>query len=227
MKYFVPNLELAKESKSQAAFQEKLGGLPFGLPVEMYPICKGCGNPMVLLAQFIHHKERLDLGKDGRILFVFQCNYQSLRTSCSVWESESGANSCFILEKEDLTSKFEKVPEGEVNLEKEFLISEWAKYDDGISFEDSLAFFDEDKYYEFDEDIFEQIIEKITENTRLGGVPYWVQYPEVPVGSWKFIGQLDDLTGFNFGDAGIGYIFIEKVENSEQLPKGKFLWQCG
>lgn len=121
MKYFVPNLESAKTFNSQNAFQEKLGGLPFGLPTELYPICKGCGNPMSLLAQFIHNEERLNLGKEGRILFVFQCNDEG---SCFVWDADSGANSCFIMEGKNLSSQVEKMPEGNVKLEKEYWIKD-------------------------------------------------------------------------------------------------------
>jgi uncharacterized protein YwqG len=179
---------------------------------------------MGLLAQFVHNAERLDLGRDGRVLFVFQCS--GVNGSCPVWDANSGANSCFIIEPENLTNRVEKLPDGDIRPEKEFWIKDWQEFDDGISEKDVSAFFDETKYYEYEEDEFEELVKNVTDNSRLGGVPCWVQYPEVPDGDWKFAGQLDDNTGFNFGDAGIGYIFIEDQMDSSQLPKGKFLWQC-
>lgn len=223
MKYYIPILEQAKSFNSQTELKEKFGGIPFGLPTEKYPFCKKCGNPMSMLVQFVHHSERLDLAKDGRVLFIFQCNYKGI---CSVWDADSGANSCFIIEPEDLTERTEKMPDGDSQLEKEFWILGWQEFDDGVAGKDVPAFFDETKYNEFEEDEFEEMIENVTDTSRLGGVPYWVQYPEVPSGDWKFVGQLDDITGFNFGDAGIGYIFIENVKDDSELPKGKFLWQC-
>jgi uncharacterized protein YwqG len=223
MKYYVPILEQAKIYNSQTGLKEKFGGIPFGLSNDKYPFCKQCGNPMGMLVQFVHNSERLNLGREGRILFVFQCNYNGF---CETWDADSGANACFIIEPEDLTGQTEKLPDGNVQLEKEFWVVGWQEFDDGVGEKDIPAFFDETKYYEYEEDEFEELIKNVTDNSRLGGVPYWVQYPEVPTGDWSFVGQLDDNTGFNFGDAGTGYIFIENLKDGSQLPKGKFLWQC-
>ena len=223
MKYYVPKLEPARTYNAQTELKEKFGGVPFGVPTELYPFCKKCNNPMSLLVQFVHDSERLNLGREGRALMIFQCGNNGI---CAVWDDDSGANACFVVEPETLTQRVEKLPDGKIELEKEYWVTGWEEFDDNVSAEDSAAFFDENKYSDFDEDEFEQLIENVSDNTRLGGVPYWVQYPEIPAGNWKFVGQLDDLTGFNFGDAGIGYIFIEEIENDVQLPKGKFFWQC-
>lgn len=226
MKYFVPKLEEAGEFNSQIELKEKFGGLPFGLPTENYPVCKECGNPLALLAQLFHQSKRLDLGKDGRVLFIFQCNNMKNYSLCSTWDQNSGANACFIVEPEDLTAQTENIPDGEFQAEKEFWIKDWVIRDDGLPEEILEVFFDEQKYYELDEEEFEEIYENLEERTKFGSVPTWIQSPETPKGDWKFVGQLDDLTGFNFGDAGIGYIFIEKTEGLAQLPEGKFFWQC-
>jgi uncharacterized protein YwqG len=224
MKYFIPNLKPAGESETGSEpSREKLGGLPFGLPPEMYPKCGECGALMALLAQFLHHDERLNLGKENRILFVFQCNYDG---GCTTWEPDSGANACFVAEPESLTRKTEKPPDGNIVLEKEYLIAGWQEHDDGISVEEGKLFLDDDGYDEINDAKPKEFFEKIVEATRLGGVPSWLQFPETPEGRWKFVGQLDSETGFNFGDMGIGYIFIEETENPLQLPRGKFLWQC-
>jgi uncharacterized protein YwqG len=225
MKYFIPNLKPAGESETESESPpEKLGGLPFGLPTERYPKCRECGAAMALLAQFLHHGEKLNLGKEGRILFVFQCNYDG---ACDTWEADSGANACFVSEPESLTRKTEKPPDGNIVLEKEYLITGWQEHDDEIPEEDGKSFLDTDAYDNLNDEKAEEFFEKIVEATRLGSVPSWLQYPEIPEGRWKFAGQLNSDTGFNFGDAGIGYIFIEEVDNPSQLPRGKFFWQCG
>ncbi|WP_346540003.1 hypothetical protein [Micromonospora sp. DPT] len=56
----------------------------------------------------------------------------------------------------------------------------------------------------------------------LGGEPVWLQGDETPGPGWQLIGQLTDRLGHNFGDAGIGYIFV-----SADGAEGRFLWQCG
>ncbi|GAA3924939.1 hypothetical protein Aau02nite_20960 [Amorphoplanes auranticolor] len=55
----------------------------------------------------------------------------------------------------------------------------------------------------------------------LGGEPVWLQGDETPGPGWQLIGQLTDRF-HNFGDAGIGYIFV-----SPDGAEGRFLWQCG
>jgi hypothetical protein len=56
----------------------------------------------------------------------------------------------------------------------------------------------------------------------LGGEPVWLQGDETPGPGWRLLGQLTDRLGYNFGDAGIGYIFV-----SPDGSEGRFLWQCG
>ena len=95
-------------------------------------------------------------------------------------------------------------------------------------------------------------IKPVTASTKLGSVPYWIQSPDEAPSGWNFIGQLDstysfftppstqslDITadpelwegrshcceGPNFGDRGIGYIFLR---NTATTPEGWFVWQCG
>ena len=227
MKYFVPDLEPTEESKLHITFQEKLGGLPFGLPTETYPVCKGCNTPMIFLAQFVHNKDRLDLGKEGRTLYIFVCDYEGIDYSvCESWDANSGANACFVLEPEILTNET-KTPKLKSLILRETLITGWTELDDEITEDESRYFLETQKYDEIVFTEFGELLNKTKDYTKLGGVPYWIQYPEIPNGNYKFVGQLDSDNGFEFGDVGIGYIFIEKVENSEQLLKGKFLWQCG
>lgn len=65
------------------------------------------------------------------------------------------------------------------------------------------------------------------EGCRVGGEPAFMQNEEFPKpkSNWIFFAQLDSCAmpfEVNFGDAGIGYAFID-----EEGSQGKFLWQCG
>ena len=42
----------------------------------------------------------------------------------------------------------------------------------------------------------------------LGGEPQWLQGDETPGAGWRLPGRLDDDLGYNFGDAGIAYVFV-------------------
>jgi|SRR6516225_1925161 hypothetical protein len=254
MRYFVPDHRLADELSPQSKIEEKLGGMPWGLPSDRWPMCANCGKPLSLLAQLLHHSERLNLGHDGRSLFVFQCNQDP--GMCSSWEGGSGANACFVLEPEQLIRGLSPVPEKAVEPDREVRIVNWIEREDGLTAEQAAFFFDEAKWDALEEDQREELFEKSEQCTRLGGVPTWIQsMGEAPQDGWRFVGQLDsdhrfltppapgakdvravktnpdnpqELTYFcsgpNFGDAGIGYIFLKDAAG---VPEGWFFWQCG
>ncbi|MEL0623595.1 hypothetical protein V6238_10890 [Marinomonas arenicola] len=247
MKYFVPNIRVNEDLDQQDSYQDKFGGLPWGLEGSRWPSCSECKKPQSFLAQFQHDSKRLNLGKDGRVVYIFQCNHDP--GMCSTWEGGSGANACFILESENLVDGLCKSPGENTLIENEVRVVDWLECDDGICDSNNQAFFDEELYYDLPDDI----VESVTSGTKLGGVPEWIQSPsEAPSGDWEFIGQLDSTHSFinpprnnvgwvsedeerwegrthygegpNYGGGGIAYLFIKKTD---ALPEGWFFWQCG
>jgi hypothetical protein len=250
MRCFLPDIRLASELPEQVKLEDKLGGVPWGLPEDLWPECSDCGKHQSLLAQFVHDSERLDLGKEGRVLFVFQCNHDP--GMCDVWEGGSGANACFVLEAEDLTDGLTPTPEDSPPLELEVRVAGWREMDDGIADYQVSEFFDSDAYA----DLPEEIRRAGPNVTHLGGVPSWVQAPdEAPKDGWRFVGQLDSLYSFftppasevpnlypnaqrylgrthigqgpNFGDAGMAYLFLSTGDEEDEVPRGCFFWQNG
>jgi len=58
---------------------------------------------------------------------------------------------------------------------------------------------------------------------QVGGTPAWVQGEETPAGDWQLLAQIDSTQvpfWINFGDAGIGYVFLDTA-----LTRGCLLWQ--
>lgn len=231
----------------QLAYEDKLGGLPFGLPSARWPMCRDCGRPQSLLAQFAHHPDRLDLGRAGRVLHVFQCNHDP--GMCSTWEGGAGANACVITEAEESTGALTSAPSSDTSIEREARIVEWLEMDDGLSDAEAARFSNADSYFELPR----LTTESVSMSTRLGGVPHWIQSPdEAPGSTWKFVGQLDSTYSFlkppraavngiyadpaawedrthycegpNFGDGGIAYLFIQRDANT---ASGWIFWQCG
>lgn len=245
MRYIVPVPRLKAELPPQSGPEDKLGGIPWGLPSKDWPTCRECGKSQSLLAQFIHHPTRLDLGRAGRLLSVFQCNHDP--GMCSTWESNSGANACLITEPEDLVNELSALPLDNPPIEIEARIGDWLERNDSISTEDASRYFDAEEFYKLSEE--DAAIP--TWSTRLGGVPRWLQSPEeAPPNDWTFVAQLDSTYSFfqapqivgdvtlvedanqwegrthycegpNFG-GGIAYIF---VRNTSSEPEGTFFWQ--
>jgi hypothetical protein len=247
MRYYVPILRLSEELPAQSSPQDKLGGLPWGLRLSQWPTCRECGKSQSLLAQFVHDPKRLDLGRPGRVMSVFQCNHDP--GMCSTWEGGSGANACFVTEPEDMIAGLAPLPSDSPIVEREARISGWLERDDGISKAEAAHFFSEAHFLQLPE----SEIAKATMSTKLGGVPHWIQSPdEAPKDGWQFIGQLDSTYSFldaptvrapgviedmerwegrshysqgpNFGDGGIAYLFLR---NTSTAPDGWIFWQCG
>lgn len=243
MRYFVPDIRVAAELPPQRSLEDKLGGLPWGLEPSRWPRCADCGTSMSLLAQFAHNPERLDLGREGRSLLVFQCNHDP--GMCQTWDGRSGANACFVLEAEAVVPRLAETPPDGPVIENEVRVVSWIARDDGIPSSMAARFFGV-------AEVPDEYGEMPTWSTRLGSVPRWIQSPlDAPEG-WRFVGQLDstysflappaapppwispdqdqfegrthDAVGPNFGDGGIAYIFLRETRGT---PEGFMLWQCG
>jgi hypothetical protein len=205
MKYYIPDIKLSVLLNKQTLMEDKLGGLPWGMPANKWPICRQCNNPMLLLAQLSHNGTRLDLGAPGRVLHLFQCG-----SDCDTWSHESGANSCFVLEAEVMTHgltvppnySIEKVidewaidyvfnfPDREsirekYQLQAEVRVLRWIEEEDGISPEDAKYFTNSQDFWNMPDTIKDPYC-----GTKLGSVPCWVQTPELE--GLSFIGQLAD-----------------------------------
>lgn len=237
---------VSKETVTTPTFpaRERLGGNPVGLNPDLWPVCTDCGKSQSLLAQLQHHPDRLDLGRDGRMLFVFQCAHDP--GMCSTWEALSGANACFVVEPEQLGSELTPTPADGPPLDNEVWITGWLEKEDGLTATECAAFQTDATFLELPE----SVVSKATWSTRLGGAPHWMQSAdEAPSPGWRFIGQLDGTYSFlspltdrpkwvrvdseewegrryvaegpNFG-GGLAYLFLR---DSDGPPEGCMFWQ--
>jgi len=247
LKYYIPDIRISEDLEKQCSIEDKYGGLPWGLDSSRWPTCNECQKSQSFLAQLMHNPERVDLGKEGRVLFVFQCNHDP--GMCSTWEGGSGANACFIVEPEEIIKGFSQLPEDSPIIENEVRVAAWLEREDGIPDSSASSFFEEDLFYSLPENL----IGKVTTGTKIGSVPEWIQSPsEAPGDGWQFLGQLDSTHSFvsppkksaswvqgdgelwegrthygegpNYGGGGIAYLFLNK---NNPLPECWFFWQCG
>jgi hypothetical protein len=232
MKYFVPELAPSAELPAQSSLEEKFGGMPWGLPSDRWPLCARCGAPQTLLAQLRHRHGRLDLAKEGRVLFLFECNDDSTR--CPSWDMNSGANSCFVVDEERLGAGLTSPPVSpafparrvaswlDEQVLPEWRVAGWVEEDDGIP-ELYPGFFGLMGSPEGnDEAQFERYQSQVSQQTKLGSVPFWIQFPKLPP-TGRFLGQIDSNCCQAFGDNGIGYVYLTGPASA---PRGWFLWQC-
>lgn len=186
MRYFVPKVVLGVLLPEQHALEDKFGGLPWGLPVERWPYCKACSKPQSLLAQLTHHPTRLDLGREGRVLFVFQCDHNP--GGCPTWVGESGANACFVMESHELGTGLTDTPTFETTIEVEARVMEWVERDDGLTSDECGTFWSDEKLAAMSD----EARDRVYSGTKIGSVPSWLQSAEEgPKSPWSFIAQID------------------------------------
>jgi hypothetical protein len=191
MRFFEPVLQLGVLLAPQTRLEEKFGGLPWGLPPERWPRCTACGNPQTLIAQLIHDAQRLDLGAPGRVLFVFQCDYNP--GSCETWAARSGANACVILEAADIGSGLTSAPAAATPVETEVRVMGWTAADDGVPPEMFDAFFDDARLGALDP----AVRDGVPIVTKAGSAPTWIQSAgEGPDHPWRFALQFDSSHRF-------------------------------
>lgn len=212
----------------------KLGGLPWGLPARMWPLCEECGRPMSHLGQFPSHSldpnaPLLPIERD-EVLFLFKCEWDSV---CSFWDYADGANRIFSISREELGDAPAQPPEvqeqedgEEIKILPELGVARWLARDDGAPPELEDAFYDYARHNSLPGDIAHPYDWSSEWRTKFGGVPYWTAngaqgQPSVPSGrlllqidSWV---MMDDGTQSvevaNFCSDGTAYAFIDITQS--------------
>lgn len=115
-----PVFELGIFLKNRSGKEDKLGGIPYGFPVQKWPKCASCGRHQDYIGQF-HSSNLMNLGKDGNTLYLFQCQNAG---SCFTWDYSSGANAAIIIEANECTGHPTELPAG-VEVEPEGIIVGW------------------------------------------------------------------------------------------------------
>jgi len=118
-----PIFRLGLFQMERSGREDKLGGLPFGFPADRWPSCSVCKSPQNYIAQF-RHSEMINLGQEGRTLFLFQCS----GAQCETWDYRSGANAAILIESSDLTESSTPSPFG-TEIEPEGIIIGWQSVD--------------------------------------------------------------------------------------------------
>lgn len=158
---FVATVARAAGPITTATF--KLGGNPVFLSHLERPICKQCGQDMDFLAQ-IPLRSPLPFSTRYAIAYVFMCPGKfdtSGWLECETWRPFEGANAVSLQDDRGqrvVPQKFPRYPDYHTTLVK----SSEPDIDMG------------------DHTIADEIEELVSSQTKLGGVPYWLQSNETP-----------------------------------------------
>jgi hypothetical protein len=195
---FIPNQRPVKRAGAPGA---RVGGIPFGFPVEKWPRCTRCKAPMALFLQLPHHEIYAPL--DGKMLFVFQCSDLD-RQGCSEYLTGSA---CFLLGEDELTGCATLQPPCDGESPDGWSLEGWSRADDLI--DDDV---EGDPHPRF--------------GTKFGGAPGWIQGEPRPgvFDGWRFLCQIDTDGNFDgwigIQNSGIAYVLVRANE-------ARLVWQRG
>lgn len=200
----------------------KLGGLPWGLPAHLWPICKECGRAMSHLAQLPAAVPELPLA-DGEVLFLFKCEWDSI---CSFWESDAGANAAFTMPQSQLGTLATDPPaaasDGLPAVLSELGVVSWRTDDDGAPPELEEAFYDYTRHFELPPELGHPHDWESPWCTKSGGVPYWTANGAQQMPPGRLFLQIDNWVELESGSAaevanfcsdGIAYVFVDRSQN--------------
>ena len=208
----------------------KFGGQPTWRETPQWPVSRTLGKPMRFICQ-IHMTEDLFPGCDGKMAYLFMTEDEE--DVPETWEAEGGENALIVqpgggdppVEVRELATgptlqRYVEV-EGHDRLQPRD-VEYRVRLEPG---EDPAHEDEEDPDEEMSDDEFEAYQESLAGN-KLGGTPGFIQDDELPDEDthWRLLLQLDsgDVPfDVNFGDAGIGYAFVD-----ESGSRARFLWQC-
>lgn len=201
----MPELALGALLPPQTQLAEKFGGLPWGLPIGRWPLCSECGNPQTHLATFVHHTERLNLGKEGRVVLVFQCGHSPNETNCKTWEPGSGANAVVFLDANNIGTELTVPPAPDAVREIEMRVVHWEERHDLVTEDLKPSFISGEAYWQ-DDEATEAIAASVADLAKLGSVPGWIQEGVKVDPAFYFAAQL-----------GYAYHFPDPLPTADQI----------
>jgi uncharacterized protein YwqG len=201
---FIKFLRFFKQEKCVTKF----GGQPFRLNQSDWPKSKETGNPMQFICQVVFDEE-LFPGSKGKIAYIFMTAEEDYVDD--TWEPDGGENAVII---SSIDNKIDKSLVFQGPTLEEYQVGLQIKAEPKFEISD-----DESSDTEYDE------YDLLLQGNKIGGTPSFIQGEEFSEREgWQLLLQIDSTQVpfyINFGDAGVGYIFVNK-----DCTVGKFIWQC-
>lgn len=203
----------------------RFGGEPYGLPASLWPASRSTNEPMQFICQIpIDSGLFPDVGEATAYLFM-----TASENGQETWAPDAGENAVVIVPRGEL---IQSLTVGDAprlcsmvkKWWKKTLVPETCTFSGKLTITEDPTFIPESTLIKMPEEQAKAYRESLRGN-KLGGTPGFLQGDELPIPEpWHLLLQLDSAQipfWINFGDAGIGYAFINRVGT-----QGKFLWQC-
>jgi hypothetical protein len=209
-------------SHPAAGLVPKLGGLPWGLPARLWPVCRECGQAMSPIAQLPVAGTLDRLGplqsRDefaDLVLHLFKCESDDI---CDFWEPGIGTNAAFFVRAGDLGHGETAAPPSTPVVLPDLRVTDLTDFDDPVPPDLADAVSDPVRWLN---ELGENMQFPKSTRTKLGGVPWWTgngpqQVPESPFRYLMQIdqfldieGEADTLTFGNFCSDGTCYVYVD------------------
>lgn len=221
------HLEFESAEQPVTSCVSKFGGQPGWLEAPQWPLSRATGRPMRFIAQVLLQAP-LFTGSGARMAYLFLTDDPQQYVD-GTWEPDGGENAV-ILQPGRFAGPVAPLRHGPALYRMAEAAGEQALQPQDVEFLVRLQLVEEPEHvpeavrWEWPEAQQEHYAQALAGN-KIGGTPGFLQGDEFPrPGDWKLLLQIDSTAVpfyVNFGDAGIGYAFIDRAEH-----EGRFLWQC-
>jgi uncharacterized protein YwqG len=203
----------------------KFGGQPVWIEKPQWPLSRETGNPMRFICQIALDAE-LFAGSNARMAYIFMTDEDEFVDG--TWEPDGGENAV-ILQPGQNSAFITDVPTGPTLYEMvesvgDRLVPKSCEFRAELFVDWDPPFIPERERRKMNPQDLEDYANSLVGN-KIGGTPWFLQGDEFPSGTgWRLLLQLDSTKvpfSINFGDAGIGYVFL-----NERGESARFLWQC-
>ena len=192
----VAHTSRAKEGGAVADSEDVWGGVPRGISAREWPACAECGAPMIHVATFHAHPDRLPLVKHAALM-AFVCGGES----CEFWEADTGANKVLLRTAKQLAKATLKAAPAGAEVAKAMRLAYREVFEVDTAREPNAA--------------------SPEARDKVGGYPAFLQFDQVPAcptcdAPMRFVAQLDEHD-LNFTGGGMAYIFACREEHAGAL----------
>ncbi|WP_027624560.1 DUF1963 domain-containing protein [Clostridium lundense] len=206
-------IDFIEEKKKVEKLVTKFGGQPVWVDGVQWPIDEENGEPMRFICQIeLCHKIFGDNKLKMAYLFVSE-EWNSYVLICQQSKSE-----VFTKEIIDGPSIYRMIKKKKNDV---FLSEEQCEFTVNLNFEEDYDFVHQAPYFIDEELVFEDSPEnydEVLKGNKIGGTPLFLNCDELPEeDTWKLLLQLDATNipfALNFGDAGMGFFFINMKDGS-------------
>lgn len=205
-------IEFVEEKKKVEKPVTKFGGQPVWIDKAQWPIEEN-GKPMRFICQIELYPEIFDNSKFKMAYLFVSKEWNNYVLICQPSDIK-----ILTKEKVDGPSICKMVKKRESDI---FLSSQKCEFTANLTLGEDYNFVHQEPYFVGDELVFEDSPEdygEVLNGNKIGGTPLFMNCDDLPEeDSWKLLLQLDATTvpfELNFGDAGMGYFFINMKDGS-------------